>query len=256
VAPATALTLRASPAHGQRFVRWSGACSGSDAECTVSAEDATTVGATFVPERGRALRASLAQARLAVQWLRSVGTGTLLARGSVARRATLHVQLRRAEGVRLLGKTLNVRRGGFSVRAPLSSGGAKLWPGGYVVSLTGTSGRARLPLQIRAVPLPAPPEGVVRTAFLSTSRGGPPAGTIPAGIHELWASFEFAAQSTAAPLEVSWYQDGRLIGTRTKSNRPTVETGIRAPAGLPAGRYRVVLAAGGRTVEELTGRIG
>jgi hypothetical protein len=223
----------------------------------VPAGGLTSVGASFAPERGQAVRTSLAQPSFSVRWLQSVGSGSLVARGSVARRATVHLQLRGPDGVRVLGRTLRVRRGGFSLRARLASGGgARLVPGGYVVSLSGTSGRARLPLQLRAVSLPAPPEGVVRAAYLSTSRGGPAARSIPADTHELWATFEFAAQPTATPLEVSWYQDGRLVGTRTKSNRPSVETGIRAPAGLPAGSYRVVLSAGGRIAEELTGRIG
>jgi hypothetical protein len=156
----------------------------------------------------------------------------------------------------LLGRTLRVRRGTFSLRAALAPSEAKLLPGGYVVSLTGTSGGARLPLQLRAVTLPAPPEGVVREAFLSASRGGAPEQSIPAGTHELWATFRFAAQPTASPLGAAWYQDGRLVGAKAKSNRPSVETGIRAPAGLPPGRYRVVLTAGGRIADELSVTIG
>jgi len=256
VTPGTTVSLRASASHGHRFVGWTGACSGRRPVCTVAASDATSVGASFVPARGRAVHVSLARASLSVRWLRSVGTGSLVARGAVGRRATLRVQLLRPEGARLLGRTVRVRRGAFSLRAALASSAAKVLPGGYVISLTGTSGGARLPLQLRAVSLPAPPEGVVRAAFMSTSRGGSPEQSVPAGTHELWATFRFAAQPTASPLEVSWYQDGRLIGAKTKNSRPSVETGIRAPAGLPSGRYRVDLTAGARIVDELSVTIG
>ena len=43
----TALTLQAVPAPSYRFVGWTGACQGQDARCTVTAEAALTVGATF-----------------------------------------------------------------------------------------------------------------------------------------------------------------------------------------------------------------
>jgi Tol biopolymer transport system component len=45
----TQVKLKAKPKEGQRFVGWSGACSGSKATCTVKIDDVTTVGAKFKP---------------------------------------------------------------------------------------------------------------------------------------------------------------------------------------------------------------
>lgn len=43
----TVLTLQAAPAPSYRFTGWTGACQGQEARCTVTAEAALTVGATF-----------------------------------------------------------------------------------------------------------------------------------------------------------------------------------------------------------------
>jgi hypothetical protein len=46
----SAVSLEALPAEGQRFVRWSGSCTGS-ARCAVSLRAAASVGALFAPAR-------------------------------------------------------------------------------------------------------------------------------------------------------------------------------------------------------------
>jgi hypothetical protein len=252
MAPGSAVTLRATPARGQRLVGWTGACSGASGECTVTAAAATTVGAMFAPVSARGVSLTLTEPRIPVRWTESVGRGTLVVAGSVGGRATLRLQLRRAGGPALLAGTIQARGGGFHLRRALPVG---VLPGGFVLSLAGRARGRSLPLQLRTIWVPPPPEGVVRRAFAATERGGTPVRRLQRGLRELWATFELAAQPTAAPVTVSWYQGDRLIGTRAKSNRPTIDTGIRAPAGLPAGRYRVELRAGGRLVRRLDVRV-
>ena len=257
--PGGQVTMRATPGAGQRFQRWSGACTGGNPVCTVAAQAATSVGAVFGSAKGGTVAASLAPPRISVRWLRSVGKGTLVASGSLGTPGTVRLQLRRARGGPLLTKILHARAGTFTVRAALArgrlAGGATLLPGGFVVSLTGSARGWRLPLQIRTLSVAAPAEGVVRRAFLSTTRGGPPVRRLRHGVREVWATFQLAAQPTAVPVTVSCYAKGRLLGTRTKSNRPVLETGIGAPAGLTAGSYRVDLKAGGRVVQRLNVRL-
>ena len=253
-APEASVTMRATPAPGQRFQTWTGGCQGREPLCTVAAGVATTVGAVFVPaRRGKVATVSMQPPQLAVRWRRSVGRGTLVVRGSIGSPASVRVQLRRPRGGPLLTRVLKVRSGGFQLRAPLAklAGGASLLPGGFVVSLTGTAGGAAVPLQVRTLRVPAPSEGVVRRAFASATQTARPARKLRKGTREAWATFLFATQPTSEPVTVSWYQGRRLLGTRTKSNRPVIQTGIGASAGLPSGTYRVDLVAGGRVVRRL-----
>jgi Divergent InlB B-repeat domain len=255
--PGQQLTMQAAPASGQRFEGWTGGCTGKALTCTVDAQAATTVGATFAPARGRAVSAKLGAPRMAVRWSRSVGKGTLVATGSIGGSGTVRIQLRRPKGGALLTRTLQVRGGGFRLSAPLAklAGGAKLFPGGFVVSLTGKAKGSALPLQVRTVSLPAPGEGVVRKAFAGTARGGPAVRRIRPGAREVWANFQFEAQPQLEPVTVSWYQGKKLLGTRSKSNRPVIETGIGSAAGISRGTYRVDLKAGARVVKRLSIRV-
>jgi len=45
--PGSRITLEATPAAGQRFVRWTGACTGIDDQCSLALDAATSVGAVF-----------------------------------------------------------------------------------------------------------------------------------------------------------------------------------------------------------------
>ena len=95
-------------------------------------------------------RPQRALAQLLVRWAQGVGNGRLVVRGSVARRSRLVLQVRRPGGGPLLFKYLTAS-GAFSHTMSLSPTvlppGAKLFPGGFVVSVTGTSGGFQLPLQ-------------------------------------------------------------------------------------------------------------
>jgi hypothetical protein len=136
--------------------------------------------------------------------------------------------------------------------------GAKLLPGGFVVSFRGSSGKLQVPLQLRTIVLPSPPEGVVRSSFASTTETGQPMLGLPAGTHEAWATFVLAAQpQDRLPITVSWFNPrGDLVGTVPKPNRPTVVSFVRSNIGLGSGLWRVELRAGGKLVQALSVRIG
>lgn len=56
----TAVTLTATPAAGQSFAGWSGACTGSANSCTVTVDQARSVGASFTPISGTSFALNLA----------------------------------------------------------------------------------------------------------------------------------------------------------------------------------------------------
>src|SRR6185437_9762702 len=102
------------------------------------------------------------------------------------------------------------------------------------VSVRGMGTSSALPLQLRPIVIPAPSEGVVRSAFASAIEAGPPTQRLPAGAREAWANFRLATQpSSQLPLTVRWYwPDGRRLGDVTKSNRPVISSFLRADPGL------------------------
>jgi hypothetical protein len=258
------VTLRAVPAAGFAFRGWTGACTGSRAPtCRVVLSAARNVTAAFAARTGAAVvGATLARPRLSVGWQTSVGRGQLVVSGRITRSARLRIELRRPGGGPLLTKNVRVPAGPFRQVTKLQPGslvrGAKLLPGGFVVSFRGSSGRLPVPLQLKTVVLASPPEGVVRSSFPSTTETGPPMLGLPAGTHEAWATFVFASQpQDALPLTVSWFNPrGDLVGTVPKPNRPSVVSFVRSSIGLGSGLWRVELRAGTKLVQALSVKIG
>ena len=253
--------MNAQPARGYQFEGWTGACTGDQNTCTVAKEVTANVGAVFVPAQRRAPVAfKLRPPKLTARWVRSNGKGTLLLRGSVGQQSRLRFELRRPGGGPLVFRRLKLKPGPFRLRQVLQKGkllrGATLLPGGFVVVLRGTVGNAGLPLQIRTLAARAPREGVVRQAFVSTTRNGQSVRQIPAGSAQAWATFRFAAQPTSAPLVARWYRpNGQLLGTSEKSNRPLIKTGIGGSSD-PVRRWRCDLVAGNKIVRRLNVRVG
>ena len=130
-------------------------------------------------------------------------------------------------------------------------------PGGYIATLRGRAGRIAVPFQVRTIFVQQPPEGVVRSAKVSSSRTGRQGVRLPAGVTQAWAIFRFAAQPTIAPIRAEWFlPSGQSIGSDTKNNAPVVRTGIGLSSGIPTGRYTVLLRAGTRVVKRLSVRVG
>jgi hypothetical protein len=254
--------LSARPAGGYRFSGWSGACSGRKSTCSLRTGEAQTVSARFAAKPGRrAVAMAMRSPQLRVKWLEIGGDGTLVVRGSVSAGARLRLDLRRPGGgplytkrFRAVGPFRNLAR----LRSGKLRGGARLFPGGFVVSLRGNARGFSLPLQIRTVTVAAPGHGVVRTAFASTSPEGQALSSLPAGTRQAWANFRFETQpSLATPIAVTWYQpNGAVLGTKAKNNRPVISTGIGSSAGIPSGLWKVELRAGGRLIRTLGVRVG
>jgi List-Bact-rpt repeat protein len=261
--PEQALTLTAKPASGYAFERWTGACVGSNKTCRVVTSDARTVTAVFEQTgRGAAVAASLREPRLRVRWQSSIGAGNLVVQGSTSLPANARVDVRRPAGGPLATLRLKLQGGAFRQTLPLRRGalrgGARLFPGGFTVALTGRSASLKLPLQMQTIAIPAPAEGVVRKAFRSALENGREVARFPAGAKEAWANFRFETQPRLAQkLVVRWYwPDGKLLGEVRKSNRPVISSYLSLTSGLPSGLWVAELRAGKRVVQRLSVRVG
>jgi hypothetical protein len=230
----------------------------------VSLSAARTVSATFAPKvKSSSFSAGLApKPKFNVTWRASVGRGTLRVSGQVGKPALAKVQLRRPHGGALLTEAVTVV--GKFVLLPkllpgLLAGGAHLFPGGFMVSLTGTSGKLKMPLQIQTITLAAPPEGVVRKSYPSASQGSKPVQSVPADQGQVYANFVFQNQPFKnQQVTVRWYwPNGKLLGSIKKSNRPTVFSFIKEPTGssLPKGNWVAELRAGNKIVQRLLVRV-
>ncbi len=257
--PGEALALTAKPATGYAFKNWTGACSGSASTCRIVASDARTVTAVFAPtSTGAAVAAKLREPRLDVRWARSIGNGTLVIGGSTSRPARARIDMRRPGGGPLATLKLDLSGGSFrkklSLRSGALAGGAKLFPGGFTVALTGRAGALKLPLQVQTIAVRAPKDGVVRQAFRSRKAEGSSVRRFAAGTTEVWANFRFETQPAAGlPLKVRWFfPDGRVIGDVQKNNRPVVSSYMRLPTGLARGLWKAELRVGTRVVQTLS----
>ena len=258
------VTLRATPARGFRFAGWTGACSGGAATCRVRLTADRRVTARFTPRgAARVLAMAVRRPTVRVRWRTSVGSGRLVVAGRIAGPARLRLALRRPAGGPLLQLRFGVRRAGafsrvFRVPSRLFVKGARLLPGGFVVSVRGTARGFHVPVHIQTTEIPPPPEGVVRISFASARRNGSPVRAFPATVRTVWVNFRFAAQPRARDLVVRWWFPGgeRLLGSIGKANRPVVSSGLVSNAPIPRGAWRADLWAGGRLVKRQFVQIG
>jgi hypothetical protein len=130
---------------------------------------------------------------------------------------------------------------------------AKLLPGAYQLRATGPGGlSATWPLK-----LSAPPEGVVLSKRMTTSRTGPSLQAVTRA-KQLWATFEFLpGATTKRKLKARWYAPNRR---KPVASFPV--TGVRPFSywrngrGLAKGRWRCELVAGKTVVASVAIRIG
>jgi uncharacterized repeat protein (TIGR02543 family) len=259
------MTMRAIPSPGYKFNGWTSGCTGRSLTCAFTAGSssaARTVSATFVPQRpNRALVVRLRPPSIAAKFKASIGKGTLKVAGSITLPAKLRVQLRRPGGGPLLTKNIRAL-GSFRLKSLLKqgklAGGARLFPGAFVLSVTGRAGNTPVPLQLRTVFVRSPLEGVVRSSYGATLENGVRVNPIPRGSRQLWAVFRFETQPLIAPITVSWYDlHGTFVGSLRKNNRPIISTGIGSATGgaIPSGTYKVVLKAGKKLIKTLRIRV-
>jgi hypothetical protein len=190
-------------------------------------------------------------AAFSVEWQASVGTGRLLVSGKIAKSASLVVQLRRSGGAALLTEHLSLPAGPFRLTLKLNPG-LRLLPGGFVVSITGKSGRLTVPPQVKTLSLPGPVEGVVESAYASASAISGPA----AALHRVKAAFvHFAFQTEPTgdhKLSIAWYlPNGRLVGTATKTPGSRITSSVKSNLPLPKGTWRIDLRFGQVLVKQL-----
>jgi Tol biopolymer transport system component len=190
------------------------------------------------------------------RWKESVLVGTLRVSGRVPGLSKIQLALRRGRHVYLaVGLTLS--KGAFTKNVALPR---DLTPGAYVLDVTATGSPTDLSPQKLVRRLPAPAEGVVSTAWASTTVGGPPLERIPATNSIAWAHFTFAALPLPGRLLTTrWYVNGRRpqgAVPRPKVRRSLVIAYIEAEgAPLPRGVYTCVLTSGRTVVKRLTFRV-
>ena len=262
--PGQTLTLKADPAEGYVFKRWTGACAGSSGPtCRVTTRDSRKTSAIFEQGgTGAAVAALLKPPNLRVRWQSSVGAGNLVLRGSTSTAANARIDMRRPGGGPLATRKLMLTGGSFRESMALRNGrlrgGAKLLPGGFTVALTGRAGRLKLPLQMQTISIPAPAEGVVRSAFKSRTQNGTSLTRFPANAKIAWANFRFETQPRLSQkLSVRWYfPNGKLVGDVRKSNRPVISSYLSLDSGLDSGLWVAELRAGKRVIQRLSVRVG
>jgi Divergent InlB B-repeat domain len=251
-APGQTISLQATPAKGFNFRGWSGACTGKASKCTVKVNDASKVKATFAPTSGRTRTLSMQTPKFRVRWVQSTGQGKLIVSGRIGGAARLTLDLRRPGAASLVKLRKTVSRSGafrFVKKLPATfAHGAKLFPGGKVISLRGTASGYYVPMQVQTVSLRGPREGVVRRSFTSAAQASSAKPRLPASATVAWANFRFEQQPAAgSPLFVDWYYPGGQgrLGSVQKANRPTVSSFIRSGHPLPSGCWQAVLRVGG-----------
>jgi hypothetical protein len=252
--PGTQVSLRADPAKGFEFSGWSGSCKGSDASCLIRITKAAAVSARFAATGDAAVvPLDIADAAFAVSWTQGVGSGRLTVEGKIGKASDLAVQLRQANGKPFATGQFSVPAGAFDVALKLEPGlvAGELLPGGYVVSVAGSSGDLTIPPEVKAVTLPAPADGVVQRAFASASANGSPKASLHGS--QAFAHFVFAAAPTSKrSLSIAWYEpNGKLLGVAKKAAGLTITSSISSESNLPPGTWRADLRLGNKVVETL-----
>ena len=252
--PGSTISLRAAPVAGFRFGGWSGGCSGMTITCQLKVQKASTISARFISMPSAAIvPVQIDAAAFSVSWNQSIGTGKLLVHGRIAKTAQVDVQLARSGGGKLVSEHLSLPAGHFSIALKLDPA-LGLIPGGFVVTISGKSGRLSVPPQVKTLSLAAPPGGVVGRAFASASANGAPTATVHANGKQAFVTFDFKAQPPRGQsLTVAWFEPGgKLLGQATKSSAPTITSSVKSNGPLPRGAWHVDLRSGKTLVKTVT----
>jgi hypothetical protein len=194
---------------------------------------------------------SLRAPKLRGVWHESLFFGTVALRGTAESRATLNLSLSGPAGTRQLARR-SVAAGTFNRTFPLP---VNLLPGAYTLRVDatppgGTAATTTFPLTLKA-----PPEGIVRRAYMSASSDGPPATSLAVGTKILYATFRFIFPPRGE-LSIGWTRDGEPIQHPAgKLTDRTVQGTASSIAPLPRGRYVAILRAGGRIVARASIRL-
>ena len=152
---------------------------------------------------------TLTAATLDATWKAGRLRGVVALRGTATSRASLHLTLT-APGAATAAASipLTVAAGPFSTKVTLPS---SLLPAAYTMRIEGTSLRVAVQPVVRPLTIAPPPEGLVRTSWLTSYRRGTPK-TVIRGVHPvLWAYFQFAVKpaSSRTRYTVVWIAPSR-----------------------------------------------
>lgn len=130
-----------------------------------------------------------------------------------------------------------------------------LAPGAYAISVGGDAVAGRP----GTVTIAAPPQGILRRAFISSRRNGTAAAVFPRTTRQLYCTFDLAvlpARGPARALTTSWRVPG---GTLERVGKPRTRrvsgVVVRSGAAFPPGRYACTLRSGSIVVATVGARI-
>jgi Tol biopolymer transport system component len=133
-------------------------------------------------------------------------------------------------------------------------------PGRYQVEVSGTTGGAAFAPVRAALVVPAPDEGVVDRAWVSTTANGAELATVPSSAAHFFVNFRFAALPRRPLLTlVVRYPDGTTAIARDRYRAPPRRVPVRQPK-PPGGRHavgtwRFTLKAGERVIRTVRVKI-
>ena len=184
-------------------------------------------------------------------WKESWLTATLTFSGTVDTAAQLTIFVRPADrpGNVAAKTTLPVAAAGAftgQLRLP-----ARLLPGAYTLRVTGTSTAGDLAPVDTPFTVPAPAEGIVDKAGVSTRKGGPFVDRVQGTVAALWARFHFVVPPQTKVVEISWYTPSfKFVDTLKKPYKATVESVLANATGhLEPGTWYAIAKVGGKVVK-------
>jgi hypothetical protein len=243
---------------GTKIVAWTLPASGSGA-LTI----AGSAGPGPATSRGSGTAAAWGSPTLLVRslsmrasWRESALDGVLVVRGEGRKSGVLRARLvPRGAGPRRHVSVVVIpfRRGKFerSVALPKT-----LRPGRYLFE------PASAPFTVEVssgnVVVAQPPEGIVDSAYVAATSGGPPATILAGTADQLWAYFHFAIPPRSGQLlTAQWLTPGgRPAGPPVGKPRALRVVSFIKSSGLERGLWRCVLRAGGRVVARASVRLG
>jgi hypothetical protein len=251
----TAVVLTAAPAEGFTFWGWVGACTTTQPRCTVP------VGSSNASVTAVFTGIDIVRANFSARWRKSnFLTGAAVFEGLASHAAEFQMVLRLPNGQRFGDQITLAPPGGRFSKTFTFRRLRGVYPGtGYGLTLIGTVLGKPYQRVFGLTGFPAPPEGVVRAAFISSAINFSPRRRFPSGTTGILAHFNFAAlPRRGRQVTTTWYLNGRAIGRPARKPRArVVRTLIVVPGGrLPNGRYRCVIRAGRTIVQDTTARIG
>jgi hypothetical protein len=164
-----------------------------------------------------------------------------------------------------------VGRGGVTARLPKFDVGQsgkftelmplppRALPGQYRLRVLSTDPPPRPEPVDVVVTIPAPPEGVVDRALVSTTRHGPwlsyvgKTGPAVSGLHKvLWVRYRFLHPPTGRRVQLVWkFRWHIIVGKVYRRYKNTIDTYARSAQPLPKGTWLVVLKVDGRVAKRM-----